>query len=221
MTVEPLLPTLPAEFITKLADISLKQFIRCSVYGELELLAIKGTVTKGQLDKAWMNLLSQYYHATGNKQMARYVKIKGKIQDLMVHIPRVAANVEALRMVRNPIARFPQHAADIIAELKTDGHKFAYTVESLEADLRRIDTIEKGKVMDLKKLQAEEERLQPKANDEKPTEDGFLNTLFDINKHEGTTYKAAELNVHEYCILVKRLERYIENLKQKTEHAAG
>lgn len=201
------------KLINDISLIKLSTFIKCSVHKDYRLLIEEGEPTDEELERNWLYVLSEYHKTRQTQQVGHFVFLTSRMRMLEARLYCIQNCVNALLYIQPFFDDVQEAAQGIIDNLKSFGHKFSFTKESIPTDCQRIETAEKRNILELQKLQREAETNE--GSKKGTTEADFLNTLFDINKAEGATYKASEVTVQEYCILVSRLEKHIENLNRK------
>lgn len=199
-------------FIDHIRDLKFLAFVKCAAYKEYHHLVICGQPTDEEKEMAWLKILSQYYAANGSEDMKKYVSNTQWVEYLKARIARVAGNIYAVRVAIEVFGGVTDDITPIIDELKADGYEYAFNIDTIEKDLRMIETAEKHYIIKIKQMQGDNPAAGKNRTPEE-TEADLLNTLFDINQHEGATYKAGEISVQEYCILVSRLQKHYEYLK--------
>ena len=190
--------------ISSLRELPLTSFIKCSVDGDYTCL---GDAPSEILDSAWMNLLSLYYEAKEDPQAKKYVKVAGEMAAIELREKMIIAACNGLKAHPSKLRK------KSLIEL---GYAFEYTPESIDTDIERIINKEKVHKVKLQQLKAEYQQMQASnGKGEKQTETAFYETIATMNELWKTNYSVDKMNTLEYCIYIKRLERYIDNQNKK------
>jgi len=192
--------------ITSIADLLLKDFIRCCVYDDLSVL---GTGTQEELKVAFTRLLSQYYEVKNDERVKYEVKLRKDIATLELRKYKVAVLASILK------SRYSAAAADGLRMLYPN---YELTQQTLAHDLSMIGKAEISKEVELSRACLKLESLySKKINDKKESPEkqyrNFISRLMDINKVEGVRYDLQTITVMEYAIAEARLTDHIANLK--------
>lgn len=201
---------LPYTVITSIKDLLFSDFIKCVVHGQLSILIQSGCPTEEQLISAWGELLSQYYEATGDSKVGDYLDTARMMTEVALHINRIAGRIEAIRIAYGKVDA--EDLQPFFDDLIEDGYEYEFLPDTIEKDLNSIESLEKRHRITYARLKAQYDRINT-GNAKEITEDMFIDSLFDISKHEGINYKASEISTHEYCVLAKRLAKHNEYLK--------
>jgi hypothetical protein len=163
-------------------------------------LIISGEPAKEELTTAWINILSQYYEVREDDHAVHYISLACRINEISLRLKRINAIVERLML------RYSARYCDMLRE---EGHSFEFTEETYKNDLVMVVNAEKMYVVELNELQQEYIELQGKRGD-KPTEQGFYDTLSSIERMQHVRYDEEHITVFKYATLCKKLEQHIE-----------
>lgn len=188
----------------------LPPFIQATVKKDLSFLIIPGQDEHAeqpapeQLEAAWLAINSEYVEIVGDVNTVSYAADLNRINELEARLLR-------LRLVIASLKEFPYQPAlvDILKEedfgLKLDADDW----QQFQADLDRAlveliqDEIELEKLQEKEESDEQEEKRAPVP----VTEAHFDKILIEISSkdNEGVSYKAADLTVRQYAILLNRL----------------
>jgi hypothetical protein len=188
--------------ITSIADLLLKDFIRCCVYRDLSVL---GTGTEEELQQAFTNLLSQYYEVKNDERVKYEVKLRKDIATLELRKYRVDVLSSIL------MDRYSEAAAEGLRLLYP---LYEFTEETLAHDLGMVGKAEISKELEhnrvCKKLDSlyTQKQIGKKESPEKKYRN-FISRLMDINKVEGVRYDMQTITVMEYAIAEARLMDHV------------
>jgi len=195
----PIAPT--SNTIQSIKDLTLEQFITCSVDGDLSIL---GTGTPQQLQLAWYNLQSQYYTVRGDDRYVHYVAISAEMAGITWRGVYIDYCLYALEK---------QYVKGICDLLREDFPKFKFTPDTYKTEIGYVRSIEKRNLFRMEELTHEFEQMQKQSNGRKSTREDYVNLLLDINKNEGASYSTS-VSVEIFALCMKRLERDYQNIKK-------
>jgi hypothetical protein len=196
------LTTVPTSNILRsIKDITLDQFISCSVDGDLSVL---GTGTPQELQLAWYNLQSQYYIVRGDDRYVRYVAISAEMSAISWRAIYIDYCLFALEKM------YVKGVCDLLRE---DFPKFKFTTESYKIEMGYVRSMEKRNLLRMEELTHEYEQMQKLSSGHKSTREDYVNLLLDINKNEGASYNLS-VSVEIFALCMKRLERDYQNIKK-------
>lgn len=158
----------------------------------------------------WHELLSEYYIVKEDDKAAMFVRIVAQMRGIQHRAKYIDVMLNAMSLYYNE---------DLAKELKKEFKQFKWDAETYQSDIKAAVNFEKNKVLQFKTLEAQLDSINnnTKGVDKSPNEvyKGLLNSIFEINKHEG--HKAITLEgstAYEYAIAIGRLERHIKAINQ-------
>lgn len=196
--------------INSIQELILKDFIKCSVYKDLSVL---GEGTAEELNKAWLNIMSEYYETAQKQDVITYLKLVRDINLLNLQ----KALIDSISGILNE--RYSIEACNTLRSLYP---KYKFTEDSFKDDLSLIKGYQTADRISYDKLTKQLEKLEINKGKEEVLTDTqryakFIHFLADINKYEGVKYDLS-MTVLEYAVHEKRLYDYIEHLN---EHSNG
>jgi hypothetical protein len=189
--------------------IKMSQFITCDTTGDYSCLVLAGEPRESDLKEAWERILIIKADATKDTTVGGYTKLTSKIQVTALHI----ANVE------NIVSAFKIHYDERFAvRLRELGYEYEYTPESYLNDLKIVEGELIGHTERLDDLRKEHERLYPKQENKKMTEDEYMSTIDEIiswRKLSIAPTTWAETNtVYDYCIAIGKFRAYVDKMNE-------
>lgn len=200
--------------ISSISELPLNIFIDCVVHGKFERL-IKSEYqylteeNKVQIQDVWVDLLSEYYKAHGNKEMNIQLdnQQKTSIYEMMVNV-----GTEILTIYEKG---YNENIATAIMSLFPT---LKLSEESYQRDLLMI----RGQIGTFKakidQIQYEISHAAKKGNNNKAenvaTVESFYETILAANEAWHTTYKVNDLTALEYALICKKLQHTIEQLNK-------
>jgi len=158
----------------------------------------------------WHELLSEYYIVKEDDKAAMFVRIVAQMRGIQHRAKYIDVMLNAMSLYYNE---------DLAKELKKDFKQFKWDAETYQSDIKAAVNFEKNKILQFKALEAQLDSINNNTRgvDKSPNEvyKGLLNSIFEINKHEG--HKAITLEgstAFEYAIALGRLERHIKAINQ-------
>ena len=195
-----------ANLITSIGELTMDKFIRCRAHNDLNVL---GTGTHGQIKACWDDLMGQYYSALKNENLSQYIKLMRR--KIALELRRAIAD-KYCNMLKTMYSKV------IADELRKVFPKFKLTLETLEHDVKMIDTsliaekieydriiVQLGKMESLKSLNQTPAEI----------EEEIIDNLIAIREHTKTNYDEKTMTVLTYCLCMNRLYKHYEMLKQQ------
>lgn len=195
--------------ITSIADLLLKDFIKCCVDADYTCL---GEGTKDEHVIVFNSLLSEYYEVSGNESMKSECKLRCDIMLLELRQKHIATLIEILKERYSPAA---------IGGLKHYYPLYDFSPESYQQDINKVVSGEISRKIDydLKKEEVKGYNEDKNSKPQTPMQQhaAFISRLMDINKIEGVRYDMATCTVLEFALGEARKTQYIKNLEAQSK----
>lgn len=191
--------------IQSIRDITLADFITCSVDGDYSVL---GNGAPEELYAAWLKIVGEYQVIRGDEVIARNLEVVVKMQAIEFRQVYIDYLLYTLSL---------RYTTDIAELLREEHNRFAFTPETYLKDMKGVRSIEKRHLMEYDSLKAELEQIEKKqiAQGKKAMQrTDYINLLFDISKQEGVKYDET-ISMEKFAVLVRRIETYVKRIKEK------
>lgn len=190
--------------ISTLRDLPLTTFIICSLNDDYSGL---GNAPEDVIKKTWAKLYSDFHELRQDSHVNPFLKISGEMAALELRQKMIT--IACNSMLRNHTDKRRKDFAEL-------GYPFEFSESSIEQDIQRVINREKPNVVRLKQLKEEYARLQKNnTGHKKIKEESFYETVAAMNEAWKTSYSIQNMSTLEYCIYSKRLDKYIDNSKNK------
>ena len=200
--IPPPPPPPPFKVIISISDLTLRAFIQCVCYSNLNVL---GTGTPQQLQDAFTELLSQYYEASGNTTMSEQIKTRGRLHMLVLHSNLVKTYINLIK------ERYTDEAGAILIELFKN-HPVAGSFSlKFPQDIKKAETIEIRTNMEIKRLKKQIKENEPS---QKTTENELIDRLLMVSKFMGVGYNM-DMSVREYARAQYQMQEYYVHLQSE------
>lgn len=203
---------IPLKIQTNLEFITFKIFLQCICENKYFGLVISGIPTSTELYLAWIKVLSEYYVMIKSKEQIKYIKNVARLESINLKISMVTALVESIRLWYDP---------DKCQILKEWGYTaLTFSEDTVLDDLDRVLVFLGNDRFKLEKarLDYESEQQRKKAKKEMPLKEGYMKTLYAIEKHRAPArYPVDKLSVYEFCMFYNELSEYNEAVNQQNK----
>ena len=183
-------------------DITLEQFIACSVDGNYSVL---GQGTPEELFAAWLRITGDYYGLIGDEAYSRHLDVIRSMAALQMRKIYIDYSLHALEQLYIP---------EVCELLRADFPKFKLTKDTYKTEIGYIRTIEKRNEMRMDELEAELKQLEKTKEGKATGREDYLELLLDINKHEGSHY-TTDITAELFAICIRRLKNTIRRNAQQ------
>lgn len=196
-----------SNLIRSIADLKLRDFVKCCVYNSLELL---GEGSEEERKEAFNDLISQFYKAKKDESILQRLQIIYQLEQIKARKIIIDALSEIMTV------RYHEGTAKKLKELYP---QFSFSNETILEDLKKVSVGEIANKRTFERLTVQLEKMDAAiGHDESSSPEdkyaSFVKRLMDINKHEGVKYDM-DMSVLEYAIAEARLTEYIEHLNSK------
>lgn len=194
---------------TSLHDLLLIDFIKCACNQEYEVLIRQGVPSEEQLMDCWIGLLSEFYRLSGASDVEKRNEDMAKLERHNTKIVAVTAIIEALRLEYNE---------SLVAELRdTWEYGHAFTPESIEKDLKKVEVNLKNEHMRLEMARIAYKKEKPETEGQKQSEDDYYRLLIQLSDYKGHSINldANKLSAYEFAIRVGEYKKYYDHVNKK------
>jgi hypothetical protein len=194
-----------------IVDLPLKNFIDCSVNGNIAALIISGLPSESDLINAWENIADQYAEAMGDAERKVYVKLLKEVAALECEYRLVQTLVDVLRI------GYMQELADELNELL--GINFDFNPDDQETYQKLLSRcINRSKAIliqsEIKSLQIEAMSKTANSGLIKPTVEFYRGMLITLSDHAG--YQLTdEISTFDFCERMNRYTKYVNQVNSK------
>lgn len=198
--------------VSRIGKLALLDFITCCIDEDYTSLVLAGQPTKDELDSAWLQLLSQYYEARGDKKQAEQMDLILKMQLIKVRAAMMHLLISSIEQVYSEV---------LVKRLQAYGYEtVTFSRETLKEDLQGVANAELQNKLEYEALA---EQLQGLIGEDKPGKKGQKGKIFydyvrAYNKHFKTTYSVQTMSTLEYAYLCKDLDEELENLADQNDN---
>lgn len=200
----------PAQLITSISELLLKDFITCCTKHNYDVL---GTGSEQEKRAAFIGLLSQYYEISKNESIFRELNLRKKLMLLEMRQRHISTMAAVL------MERYSEAAADSLRKLFLK-EKYTFSKETYKNDLEMVRRGEIRKQLEYERIYKQWAEMHDgnKKIDDKPEQQyaNFIARLMDINKIEGVRYDMNTVTTMEFALGEARKVEYIKNLKNGT-----
>lgn len=187
-----------SNIVQSIRDLPLTKFIDCYIKKDFSVL---GTGTPEELEEAWKRIISQYCEAKEDGGVKTQMDLELKMELLKNRAKWIACSFTALEI------RYTESLAVVIRDVCLQmGHDRPFTKYTYVEDMRYIGNRERHKELDMmnyKNAYAELEKKAEKNKGQKPTENGFYESLIAYNQHFKTSFTIPNLNTLEFALMMK------------------
>jgi len=166
-----------------------------------------GDGTPDEQSSAWIDLLSQYYAASGDTESIRRIEITSKILVLEFRAKWLDFQLGCLSECYDPTI------AETIRDSDPQFAKFKLSPDTYEQEIKYIQNIEKRHLAEYDRLKLELAAIEPK-NTQVSTRISYDELLLDINQHEHAQYDD-NVSTLIFALCVKRLQAHYKSIKEK------
>lgn len=193
----------------KLSEITVTNFIHCTVTGDKSVLAIDGKPNEKQLHEAWEKISQEYNEKANKHRSKKYIDMTREIGKHALRLNWVSQMCDGLLIHRHEV---------FIEELKKYYPDRAFSIETAENDVAWVKTAEIRIKSIHKRLVKQREEMFP-TDKNANTEDDYYNILGEILKHRGVQdfpIKIAQtMRMDDFCLALNEYNEHIERLKRQ------
>ena len=194
---------------SSIEELTMKKYVKVVVDNDLSQLIVNGSPEPEQLEKAKLSIISQYQEACPNPISKQHLSVISKIEMCRTRITRILNIVSCLRI---------NYSESLIEELREDNYRHAFTRETMEADLIKVEESLSGDINKMAKLQEELNSLdRNKPKSKKLTTQDFIKSILQYNAAFGTKYSLYDDNLYTavYCSMMNELQDHYRTITHK------